>query len=157
MDREAFEALYMQALPSLYRVAMSILRHQADAQDALQEAAARAWAHAEQIRPDSGKAYLMRAVINECRNIQRRRQRVTPVEPTLLPEQAAPARENDLAEALAQLPEKLRLPLLLKYMEGCSEREAARALGVTTAAVKSRLLRGRRALAAILKEELIWS
>lgn len=154
MDKAGFEALYMEALPSLYRVAMSILHQEADAQDALQEAAARAWARADAIRQENARAYLMRALINESRNIQRRRQRMTPVEQ--VPEQAAEHADSDLAEALAQLPEKLRLPLLLKYMEGCTEREAAKALGVSVAAVKSRLLRGRRALAEMLREEIMW-
>jgi RNA polymerase sigma-70 factor (ECF subfamily) len=44
------------------------------------------------------------------------------------------------------LPESLRTPLLLFYMENYTEKETARALGITVTAVKNRLFRARRAL-----------
>src|SRR5262245_49382034 len=52
---------------------------------------------------------------------------------------------------LDRLPDKFRLPLLLCYLEGRSRDEAAAQLGLTTAAVKSRLERGRNALRAGLR------
>ena len=67
---------------------------------------------------------------------------------TKLPERPAPAQEDDgaLAVAMDALAEKLRTPLLLRYMEGFTEKEIAQALGITLPAVKSRLHRARRAL-----------
>lgn len=150
MDRADFEQTYLASLPALYRMACSILHQEADVQDALQEAALRAWSHVSAIRQDTAAAYLMRIVINECRNIQRKRRRLVPTE--AMPESAAPQPTSDLADAMAQLPEKLRLPLLLKYMEGYSEQETARILGITVAAVKSRLRRARQAMQQLMKE-----
>ncbi len=44
------------------------------------------------------------------------------------------------------LPERLRTPLLMRYMEGYSEREIAAALHVPVTTVKNRLFRARKAL-----------
>ena len=132
MDKSSFEQLYLQQLPGLYRLAMSILHHRDDAQDAVQQSVLEAWKKVDHIRGGKEKAYLARIVINECHNIQRRRQRVTPV--FAFPEQS---KENltaevcVLKESLNAIPEKLRTPFLLVYMEGYSEKEAAEALGIT--------------------------
>ncbi len=95
--------------------------------------------------------YVTRILINVCHDIQRQRMRMFPV--SQVPEQTKPARNPGLREALDHLPEKLRTPLLLMYLEGWSEREIASMLRMTPYAVKSRLRRGRAALAEILHEE----
>ena len=91
-------------------------------------------------------------MINECWNIQRQRMKVVPFE--TVPERGYSPQENDLKWAISQLPEKFRLPILLKYMEGYSEKECAAALGIPVAAFKSRLFRARRQLSELLKEEV---
>ena len=59
--------------------------------------------------------------------------------------------DTEVVEPCARaLAEKLRTPLLLRYMEGFTEKEIAQALGVSLPTVKSRLHRARRAL----REEL---
>lgn len=154
MDKSSFEQLYLQQLPGLYRLAMSILHHRDDAQDAVQQSVLEAWKKVDHIRGGKEKAYLARIVINECHNIQRRRQRVTPV--FAFPEQS---KENltaevcVLKESLNAIPEKLRTPFLLVYMEGYSEKEAAEALGITLYSVKSRLKRSKQKLKIELGEE----
>lgn len=152
MDRTDYERLYLDMLPGLYRLAQSILHNTADAQDAVQQAAVNAWLARERIRSGGERAYLARVVINECRNIQRHRMRVLPV--AQLPDRASEPEDTGLAEAVAALPEALRLPLLLKYMEGYSERETADALGISVPTLKGRLYRARRRLARELKEEV---
>ena len=70
-----------------------------------------------------------------------------------LPEQAA-AQENDyseLYEALAALPEDMRLAVALYYLEGYSVRETAKLLGTSESAVKNRLLRARAKLRRALE------
>ena len=152
MDKATFEQLYLDMLPGLYRLAQSLLRHPSDAQDAVQQAALKAWQALDRLPPGGERAYFARIVINECRNIQRVRMRVLPV--AEVPEPACPPADGDLAAAIADLPEDLRLPLLMKYMEGFREREIASALGIGVPAVKSRLFRARRKLERILKEEV---
>ena len=55
MNKVSFEQLYMEQLPGLYRLAQGILRHTADAQDAVQQAALQAWQHLDNIRPGGEK------------------------------------------------------------------------------------------------------
>ena len=151
MDKTTFERLYRDMLPGLYRLAQSMLRQTADAQDAVQQAAVNAWLSLERIRPGSERAYFTRIVINECRNIQRQRMRQTPVE--TVPERAGETPNDDLKAAVEALPEALRLPLLMKYMEGYREKEIAEALEISVPSVKNRLFRARHKMREMLTEE----
>ncbi len=153
MDPSSFEQMYRAMLPGLYRLAQSILNNRADAQDAVQQAALNAWRAIDGIRPDTHRAYFTRIVINECRNIQRARIKTTPMD--VLPEPAFLPGDSGLRDAIDGLPEKLRLPFLLRFMEGYTDKEAAIALHISLSAFKSRLLRARRQLQATLKEEEI--
>ena len=150
MTRERFEQLYLQLLPGLYRLAVSILHHREDAMDAVQQAVEKAWNASGRLRFGEEKAYITRIVINECRNIQRYRKRVIPW--------ADFENENDhetnseLSDIISALPEKNRLPLLMKYMEGYSEKEIADALWISESAVKSRLFRARNKLKNVILE-----
>ncbi len=152
MDKTTFEQLYRDMLPSLYRLAQSILHQSADAQDAVQQAAVKAWMARERIRPGNERAYFARTAINECRNIQRQRMRMFPVAD--FPDQGYMPPDTDLANAITNLPEQLRLPILLKYMEGYSEKETAAALEITVPTLKARLFKARRQLERELKEEV---
>lgn len=138
--------------PTLYRISMSILRHEADCRDAVQQALLNAWVIRGRLEETRFHIYLTRIVINECRNIQRQRMRVTPV--AELPEMAynMQQEESELREAIDLLPESLRTPLLLHYMERFNEKETAGALGITVVAVKNRLYRARKALKQQLKD-----
>ena len=154
MDDATFVGLCAESTAAFYRVAVSILRRQQDAEDAVQQALLKAWSARRKAWKDCEQAWVMRIVINECRNIQRYRMRVTPVE--VMPEAPASVPDIALRMAIDALPEALRLPLLLKYMESMSEKEVARALGLSVPSVKSRLMRARRALRKELDEEVEW-
>ena len=119
----------------------------------MQQALLKGWEKRESARPGAFRWYLTRILINECRNIQRARMRVFPVEAppavvTESPEYSA------LYDALYALREELRLPLMLKYLQGMSEKEAARALGIPVTTLKNRLFRARRALKKALDGEV---
>jgi DNA-directed RNA polymerase specialized sigma24 family protein len=57
---------------------------------------------------------------------------------------------RDLRAALGRLPHRRRVCVVLRYAFGLTEREVARALGITAAAVRSRTSRGVRQLSALL-------
>ena len=155
IDDATFVEISQASLPALYRISLSIVRSQADAQDAVQQGLLNAWAARARAYPGHERAWLTQIVIRECRNIQRYRMRVEPVaEPEETP--CAPP-DTTLREAIDLLPEALRLPLLLKHMEGMTEAEVARALRLTLPAVKGRLLRARRMLAKLLREEVTFT
>ena len=145
---KALTAGMQDQLNGLYRLSLSILRSQADAQDAVQQGMLRAWEKRRQVSEESKiRAWLTRIVVNECRNIQRKRMRVFPVAQMQEGIQADTRMETDrLKEAIGALEEKLRTPLLLHYMEGFSEKEIAGILGIPATTVKSRLHRARKAL-----------
>ncbi len=151
MTRDAFGQLYLQLLPGLYRLAQSILHHREDAMDAVQQAAENAWRTSGRIRSEEEKAYISRIVINECRNIQRHRMRIQ-TQPEI-PGKSTDESDRELFEAISCLPEKYRLPLLLRYMEGYSEKEAAETLQISISALKSRLFKARKKLKDIIIEE----
>ena len=152
MNKATFDQMYREMLPGLYRLAQSILHQSADAQDAVQQAAIKAWQARDRVRTGGERAYFTRIVINECRNIQRQRMRTMPV--AEFPDKGYLPPDMELANAIASLPEQLRLPILLKYMEGYSEKEAAAALDITVPALKARLFKARRQLEKELKEEV---
>ena len=138
--------------PTLYRISMSILRHEADCRDAVQQALLNVWAARGRLEETRFRSYLTRAVINECRNIQRKRMRETSIDEMPDIEYVMQPEQSELREAIDLLPESLRMPLLLHYMECFNEKETAAALGITVVAVKNRLFRARKALKQQLKD-----
>lgn len=148
---EMFTSETTALTPTLYRLCMSILHKEQDAQDAVQQGLCKAWGMKERIHPESFRPYLTRIIINECRNIQRHRQRVMPVEAVEILEKAYLPEETGLKAAIDVLPETLRTPLLLFYMENYSEREIAQSLNISLVAVKNRLFRARQKLKVALK------
>lgn len=151
MDKDSFARAVEAAGDMLYRVAFSILRNNDDCKDALQEAALKAWIKRGSLRDEARfQTWLTRILINECRNIQRRRKRLVPLEE--LPEQSVPPPDPGLWMALQALPDRLRLPLVLRYAEGMSEEEAASALGITRGAVRGRVHRAKIQLRKELEE-----
>lgn len=151
MTKQEFASEAETLAPSLRRIALSIVRSEHDAQDAVQQALLRVWERRERIDAARLKAYLTRAVINACRDVQRARMRSVPVD--AMPERAAEPPDTALRDAVEALEEKLRTPLLLHYMEGYTEREIAKALSLSLPQVKSRMFRARRKLRAMLSEE----
>ncbi len=146
MEKGLFEELYLTLYPGFFRLAQGILRNSADAEDAVQQSAEKAWKARERIHTGREKAYLARIVINECRTIQRRRTRMFPAasaeDLTRMEATASPQDRTGscvVRAMLDTLPETLRLPLLLRYMEGYSEEEAAAALRIPRNTLKSRL------------------
>lgn len=122
-----------------------------DAQDAVQQAMLSVWTHRESVEFARLKPYLTRAVINACRDIQRARQKMTPVEE--IPEESYQPPDGALRDAVERLPEEMRIPLLLHYMEGYKLREIAEMLGLSLPQLTSRLFRARRMLRDTLEGE----
>lgn len=153
MDEAVFIALSTQHMPSFYRTAYSIVGNRQDAEDAVQQALLNAWRARRKARAGAERAWMMRIVINESIGILRRRRREIPSEELSgLP--ASPAGEDcGLREAIRSLPESLRTPFLLKYMEGLSEKEVAAALRLSLPGVKNRLFRARKALQKQLTDD----
>lgn len=150
MTKKQYEDEVERLAPSLRRIAYSIVRNEHDAQDAVQQALLAVWARRECVEFARLKPYLTRAVMNACRDIQRARQKAIPMKE--MPEMSYQPPDGVLADAAERLPEELRLPLLLHYMEGYKLAEIAGALGQSLPQVTSRLFRARKRLKRMLEE-----
>ena len=148
------------------RVAYAILEDREDADDAAQDGFLSAWrAIARYDAKKPFRPWLMQIVVNAARDLRRRR-RVRAAEPL---DAVAPAAKDDparlagdvdlgerLRAALATLPERQRLAVVLFDAEGYAQAEIAVMLGIPEGTVKSDVFHGRRALRRVLsgvKEE----
>jgi RNA polymerase sigma-70 factor (ECF subfamily) len=153
-------SLWLEAsYASAYRTACLILRNPADAEEAVQDAFLRVWRFRAAVPGDDGaRPWLYRVLVNACcsklrRDNSRRAHTAADEVPELpaagpSPEAAASQAETAAAvrQALAALPEHLRIPVVLRYYAGLSEREIATAIRRRPGTVKSRLHEGRRRL-----------
>ncbi|MCI6041480.1 MAG: RNA polymerase sigma factor, partial [Clostridiales bacterium] len=113
MTREDFEGRVLDAREKMYRVARSYLQGEQDCLDAVAEAVLRAWQKRSTLRREEYfDTWLMRILMRECVNIQRRQKRMVPVES--VPERPAPdGSAAALRDALDALPQKLRTVTVL--------------------------------------------
>ena len=145
MDKEWFVSEIEAHSGMLYRVAWSILRNDDDCRDALQEAALKAWEKRGTLRePSYFRTWITRILINACYDTQRKRRLFVPLDS--IPDIPVSAPDPALAMALAALPEKLRLPLVLVFSEGMTYAEAAETLRLPVATVRGRIHRGKEQL-----------
>jgi len=140
-------ALVEPILPAAYRLAVAMLRSPSDAEDAVQEAALKAWRHFSQfMRGAEMKPWLLAIVANECRR-QLRSPWWTVVRGTgelqsaAAEEPAANSPRADLLRAINRLPYEQRLALALRYYLDLPFDELAQVLKISTAAAKSRTYR----------------
>lgn len=163
----------------VYAAALAILRNEQDAEDTAQEAMLKAFANIRQFRAEARfSTWLIQITVNEAL-MRRRRERTVVMEgidrrdeeSEYAPRDFADWREipsetlersevrQKLAEALASLGQKYREVFVLRDMQHLSIEETAKALGVSTASVKTRLLRARLMLRDLLAPGLggTWS
>ena len=146
MTHEEFAGRIVAMQGTLYRVSCAILPQLCDREDAVQSCIERAWRKLPTLRDDGRlQAWVTRILIHECYALLRARKREVPM--ATLPEQSAPAGSDpDLYRLFTDLPDKLRLPMVLFYLEGYSVSDIAGMLHLLEGTVKSRLSRGRDAM-----------
>lgn len=158
---EAARQLTNRFLPLAYRLAARILADRAEAEDVAQEAMLRLFRAAPGWQPGQAQVstWLYRVTANLCTDRLRKR-RVLPLDD--VPEMAdgqrsvadvlmAADRQAALERALGHLPERQRLAVVLRHLEGLANPEIARIMEIGTEAVESLVARGKRNL----KEALI--
>ena len=162
--RQEFEDRLAECGALAYRVARGVLRNTADAEDVAQEALLRAYQNFGRLRDRSRfRGWLVRIsfrlALDRLRSAKRREQRDIawsqpghqPPAQTVEDVAASSQFQGHLDRALEQLPEKLRLVLLLSAMEGHSLDEIAAMVGVPVGTVKSRIFVARKKLAEKLR------
>ncbi len=163
-DKSAFECIMRRHNRLLFRTARGILKSEADAEDALQEAYLRAWCAIGRFRADARlSTWLVRIVINEALGrLRRRGAQVFPLDATMdladaqteetmednadhRPDRAAMRSEaRRLMEAsIDSLPDVFRTVFILRAVEELSVEEVSVALGIPVATVRTRYFRAR--------------
>lgn len=152
---ERFVRAVREHREAMYRVAFSMLRSRADAEDAVSEATVQAYAHLDALRSwDTVRAWLMRITVNACHATLRRRRREIPSE---LDDAdlaiAGPEAYTPVWVHVAKLPPRYAGVLQLYYGEDMSVEEIARALRLPKGTVSSQITRGRRMLKEQIEKE----
>ncbi len=152
MDKDFFVQETEACGGMLYRVAYTILHDDDACRDALQDAALKAWEKRSTLRePKYFRTWMTRILINTCYTALRKRRRIVSLEE--IREQSCPPPDLTLSLALARLPEKLRLPLVLCYSEGMTYQEIAETLRVPVPTVRGRIHRAKGELRKELDAE----
>lgn len=154
MDRFTLdEQLWAMRVPML-RLAVSILRHPQNAEDAVSAAMLAAYRRIGSLRDDAAfRAWMLRITANCCYDLLRRekkeRKLMQDAEPMTLFEET----QDSLMETLQRLPRPMAQVLTLYYYENFSTAEIAHILNIPAATVRMRMARGRRQLKTILEKE----
>ena len=159
-DREAFRLLFETYKDKVFSIAVySFEGDEAAASDVSQQIFLKLMTAIGQFRGDSAfTTWLYRLVVNACIDEQRKRRRFLPFGESVpmskiedrRPQEKRYARlevADSVQAAIKELTPKLRMPILLKYVEGLSYEEIATVMGCSKGTVASRLNRGHRSLA----------
>ncbi len=159
------DALFEANLPRLTHVALRVLRHREDSEDAVQDGLLSAFTHLDQFRGQARFSTWLHSIIVNSALIKFRRQKSRPTTsldemtandgegcPALLIADSRPDSEQTyarreqfhmLADAIEHLPKIHRLAVRLCNIEGLRTEDAAQELGISVPALKTRLFRAR--------------
>jgi RNA polymerase sigma-70 factor, ECF subfamily len=173
-NNDAFSVLVRQYQSNIYRLAFKITQNHEDAEDSLQEALLKAYCNLKTFHGGSRfYTWLVRITMNEAlmKLRKRRSDRQLPLEDVLAPGADHPAAreiednhanpemqyaevelQEALSEALSGVSPRLSHAFVLRNVEDYSVRETAERLGLSVAAVKSRLVRARGRLRQRLRK-----
>ncbi len=139
---------------SLYRLCSVMTGNREDAQDAVQDCFLRYMTKAPDFNDsEHEKAWLIRVASNICHDILRHRKRVSFVSLDEISNIGTSEDNAQILGLLMALDEKYRIVMHLHYVEGYKTDELSALLGISSAAVKKRLQRGREALREIYEKE----
>ncbi len=166
-DRAAFDELVRRTYVDLFSLAVRLTGNEEDARDVVQDAYLRAWRSIGKFRGDAQLSTWLYRITANCASThlaRRRRHRTEPFSPGLDPvdvrhegqpeamSESAMDREV-LAQAVHELPPKLRAVVVLRDVYGLPHEAIAEELGISLSAAKVRLHRARRRLRDTMFDE----
>lgn len=165
MTPEKFESLAMKHMDAVYRQMARVCNHQQDAEDALATAMMHALQHAEQLQSESNFSQWLVTIGKRVCTRMRRHQKMEEIDDLIEEKFGNSISKSNfepmevqvikgcVKEAIDSLEQKYRSVYELCEIEEWSVADAAKKLGISTAAVKSRLLRARQQI----REKLTYS
>ena len=154
-DKESFRIFYEAYADYAIRTASAITRNRETAKDAVQETFIRVYRQIGSYNHELPfDPWFYRILTNECLRFLKKESSLSKFELDLEtnPSLAVESFDHlsDLYDTIQSLDDKHRIPLILKYVKGFTEKEIAGILGLNQNTVKSRLFKGRKRL----KEQL---
>ncbi len=157
-DKDEFCRCIKQLEKSMYRLAISIVKNQTDAEEAVLESICRAYANLSSLKNDDAfKTWLFRIVHNTSVELIRKNAKVTGCSES--DENIPDERAKDittrlvLREAVESLKQPYRTVIILFYYEDLSVSEIAKVTETMSVTVRQQLSRGRKMLKTLLKED----
>ena len=153
MQKEHLYQLIIDEYDSMYRFAFTYVKNKDDAMDVVQESICRAIDRSESLQKESAaKSWLMQITANCARDLIRSRQWAQSTEQIPDQEHLDYYSDPDLEQALAQLDDRERLILTLRYFEDVKIADIAQALDMNENTIKSILYRSLKKLKVDLEE-----
>lgn len=155
-QKKNIDAVFLQYGDMLYRVALTRVGNDADAQDVVQDVFLKFISAAPSFENDEReKAWLLRTAINHCSDFMRRQKHrdSLPLEDAHYVVAENPDGYRELLSLLSQLPHIYKDVVILHSLEGFSVEETANVLNISLSAAKMRLSRAREILQILRKEE----
>ena len=155
-NEAVFSSLISQYATDLYRYAYWLAGNREVAEDLVQDTLLRAWKSAHKLNdPKAVKSWLFTIVRREnARRFERKQAEFSDTPVTELAEKQASYDTSTeafvLRQAIHELPQEYREPLLLQVIHGYSQKEIAEHLGISTAGAGTRLFRARQKLRELL-------
>lgn len=154
-DADAFVELIEENKQSLYKIAVCYLKNTEDVADVIQDTILTVYEKIGECRqPRYFRTWLIRILINKCKDLLNQRERETVVE--IIPESGYVDNQFDrmiYQEIIRAVDEKYRDILVLYYVEGFRTKEIAGMLNMNEATVRTRLRRGRGNLRQIYNRD----
>ncbi|MBR6150945.1 MAG: sigma-70 family RNA polymerase sigma factor [Lachnospiraceae bacterium] len=160
--RLRLEELYDKYEQEMHYEAYSVLHHEADAEDAVQDAFFRIWKNIDRLqnlKDDELRWYVLCVAKNAAidyyrkKKIQWQMEKEYDEDSISLISKETTEQNNNLYEKIAQLPEREKDVVMLKYIYGFRYKEIANLLGVSAETVKKALIRAKSKIKIICKEE----
>lgn len=148
MDNNTFAQRVLEAEPTLYRIAKSIMINESDCEDAVSEAILKGFEKLHTLKDEQYfKTWLVRILINQCYRQKRGTRQDIPYEDCI---ESTGAQDfeggSGVYEQILALPARIRITVVLYYVEGYSVKEVKDILKIPEGTVKSRLAKGRELL-----------
>ena len=152
-DAKAFEGLVERHYRSVFALCYGMVSNLHDAQDLAQKTMLKAFKKVKKLEnPERFSNWICSIARNTCRDhIRNRRFFQSIPEHNISSLNQKTEDHEELRQAIGQLPEEMRVPLLMYYFDGKKSKTIAHTLEMTDSAVRQRLRKARRKLYEMLK------